>query len=684
MIRKITSMILITAFVLTISSTHHAFANEQEKLEFGASLEEALGHFRALENNLDEGNTQLAITHATHPIAELYDSIKPTLVEASPSLDAKVNSILINLKDKASTQVSRAAAQNAIEEAKDVIEEARQAVIEESLSNDPKFKLALMKTLLETSIVEYAEAVSDGTIHEMAEFQDGSAFVWRSQQILTSIGSGIDSETRSEMNGMFADLNAAYDAKVDPSKVDELTTDILSEINGNLGVSTKEDRLLDYVETIRMLLGDAKTEYRAGNTDLALSYVTKAYLDNYEFLEMPLVDAGERELMEEIEVMMREELRDMIKSGESPQTIDAHIDSILLRMDTVAVIVPDKLEFGASLEEALGHFRALENNLDEGNTQLAITHATHPIAELYDSIKPTLVEASPSLDAKVNSILINLKDKASTQVSRAAAQNAIEEAKDVIEEARQAVIEESLSNDPKFKLALMKTLLETSIVEYAEAVSDGTIHEMAEFQDGSAFVWRSQQILTSIGSGIDSETRSEMNGMFADLNAAYDAKVDPSKVDELTTDILSEINGNLGVSTKEDRLLDYVETIRMLLGDAKTEYRAGNTDLALSYVTKAYLDNYEFLEMPLVDAGERELMEEIEVMMREELRDMIKSGESPQTIDAQIDSILLRMDTVAVIVPEFGAMAAIVLAIAVVSVVILTTRSKIAAVMPKV
>ena len=37
--------------------------------------------------------------------------------------------------------------------------------------------------------------------------------------------------------------------------------------------------------------------------------------DNFEFLEGPLVDAGERELMLEVEEMMREELRSMIREG---------------------------------------------------------------------------------------------------------------------------------------------------------------------------------------------------------------------------------------------------------------------------------------------------------------------------------------------------------------------------------
>ena len=68
------------------------------------------------------------------------------------------------------------------------------------------------------------------------------------------------------------------------------------------------------------------------------------------------------------------------------------------------------LDFAAGLEETLGHFWAIELNLNESNAQLAAVHATHPIAELYDAMKPQLESASPELDARFQETLVNLKD----------------------------------------------------------------------------------------------------------------------------------------------------------------------------------------------------------------------------------------------------------------------------------
>ena len=114
----------------------------------------------------------------------------------------------------------------------------------------------------------------------------------------------------------------------------------------------------------------------------------------------------------------------------------------------------------------------------------------------------------------------------------------------------------------------------------------------------------------------------------------------------------------------------------MLLEEARKEYNAGNSDLALSHVTKAYLNNYEFLEAPLIEAGERELMERVEVMMREELRNMIKQGAPASEVSDQIDAILIEMEAVAVVVPEFGVMASVVFAAAVALVMVFSMRSR--------
>jgi len=199
---------------------------------------------------------------------------------------------------------------------------------------------------------------------------------------------------------------------------------------------------------------------------------------------------------------------------------------------------------------------------------------------------------------------------------------------------------------------------------------------MAEFQDGSAFVWRSQQIFDEIKSDIDSHIAEEMEEFYTDLLAAYDKRAEPSQIETLTGGIIHEIDEVLGAESEEQDLLEYVENIQNLLEQTKQEYSQGNSDIALSLATKAYLDNFEFLESPLVEMGEEELMEEVEIMLREELRNMIKDGATVQEVTSQIDAILVKMDDVTVVVPEFGTIAVMILVVAIISIISVTARSK--------
>jgi len=123
-------------------------------------------------------------------------------------------------------------------------------------------------------------------------------------------------------------------------------------------------------------------------------------------------------------------------------------------------------------------------------------------------------------------------------------------------------------------------------------------------------------------------------------------------------------------------IFQYFDEIERLLTEAKTVYRNGDSSLAFDLVSEAYLDNYEFVEGPLGEV-DPELMSKIEIDMREDLRGMIKVGESSSKIDAQIDMILTDLEAAKQVVPEFGTIAMMVLAVAIISIVAVTSKSRI-------
>jgi hypothetical protein len=238
------ALCLLSIIILGSSPLVFAESDTDAKLEFAGTLEETLGHFWALEMNLDENNSELALVHATHPISELYETMSAHL-EANPEFNEKLEKTLLELKDNANTKVTRNDAQSAIEDAKEIIQEARDIVIGDELSNDSAFKAQLINSLLETSKVEYTEAIENGEIIEIAEFQDGSAFIWRSQQIFEEIRT--DVENSGKVYDTYVQIWEAYEQRHTPAQVTILVDELISEFEITSGVESEKSSHMEEV-----------------------------------------------------------------------------------------------------------------------------------------------------------------------------------------------------------------------------------------------------------------------------------------------------------------------------------------------------------------------------------------------------------------------------------------------------
>jgi hypothetical protein len=88
----------------------------------------------------------------------------------------------------------------------------------------------------------------------------------------------------------------------------------------------------------------------------------------------------------------------------------------------------------------------------------------------------------------------------------------------------------------------------------------------------------------------------------------------------------------------------YIENTKRLLQQVSLEYKDGNHTAAEELATTAYLDNFEFVEIDLVKHNAKALSDQIEQMMRVQLREMIKTQVSQGKIDSQIKAIDSKLD----------------------------------------
>ena len=89
---------------------------------------------------------------------------------------------------------------------------------------------------------------------------------------------------------------------------------------------------------------------------------------------------------------------------------------------------------------------------------------------------------------------------------------------------------------------------------------------------------------------------------------------------------------------KEKSPTEIITNIRSLLNQTVAEYQNKNFSGASALVEEAYLENYEFIEAPLVVQNET-LMEETEVKLREESRELVKDDDKETDVQLLVEKI---------------------------------------------
>ena len=89
----------------------------------------------------------------------------------------------------------------------------------------------------------------------------------------------------------------------------------------------ESNKFVNYLENARNLLNQTSIEYKDGNFTGAEELANTAYLDNFEHVEDELEEKGSLSFMEDLEHMMREDLRNLIQDKADQSELDMHINA---------------------------------------------------------------------------------------------------------------------------------------------------------------------------------------------------------------------------------------------------------------------------------------------------------------------------------------------------------------------
>jgi hypothetical protein len=310
-------------------------------VDFVSNTEQIRGHIeQAIANKQAENNT-LAQAHTLHPIEEVYSSIEPQISIANNTLNQTLSSNLNELSQIVSNSTADQFNMQA-QKVNGLLNQTVEQVVPVETANNATFNLVVVADILPIASTEYGEAVENGTIKEIIEYQDGQAFVSRAQSVFGQTSSRIPQEMTPEVqetNQFFSDLNNAIQNKSNPEVIDTSIGAITHEISEITGISeeTLESSATGtepgkIISEIRTLLNQTIQVYKQQNYDEAEALAISAYLDNFEFIEAPLAEKDST-LMVNTEVMLREQLRQLIQNKVAIEELQQHIDKINNNLD---------------------------------------------------------------------------------------------------------------------------------------------------------------------------------------------------------------------------------------------------------------------------------------------------------------------------------------------------------------
>jgi|GEM_PF-1798369 len=526
-----------------------AFAHG-EHTEFITNAEYIRGHFQQAIANKQAGNTTLAIAHASHPIAEVFALMKGPLEDVSPQRAADLEEALEALPNSIQTDSVQTLVQK-VDDINGMMDEAIVLYAGEE-AEELVTKAGVIKGLLETAGLEYSEAVEDGQIIKMIEYQDASAFINRANVTFATIQSEIDAAKAGEI------------------------VDFFDQISDGLA----------------------------------------AYAD--------------------------------------PEDLQTLLDGIIHELDEAVPSADEHVEFVANLEYIRGHLAQALANKQANNIELAAAHAGHPVVEVYSLIEGELAEHNPDLAEELDQRLSTLANQINTMTTQQV-ETEVSNLNTLLNGSEAAVISPTESDDPAFRAMVAIAVMETAEQEYEEAVENGQIVEMIEYQDSTAFIARAKAIFLSIEAEMPEKAADEVDGFFGQLDNHTATNASFEEVETVIGAIVHEFEEVFGLEEK-DSVYDgqaYIDKIIELLDEAVVAYQAGDSQEAKALAIEAYLDNYEFIEAD-IEADDPELMVEIELDIREDLVKMIEAGRPASEVEEHVDVIKTNLETArAIVIPEF-------------------------------
>jgi high-affinity iron transporter len=311
------------------------------------NLERIRNQILLAEKSLALGDIDMAFAHSYIPHSVIFPSIKDQLNAINSQSRSQFESLLtdlpINIRTGENVQQQRNLLTN-LRSIERLLDNISNQTIGQHLLSNKNFIANTIVYLLRDADQSYRLSNATTTINQQfskVDYENAQGLLNISKSNYEKIAESLDERRRQEIDSFFVQLENSIGQRKNMNEISQLVfaierdlAEYLSVGTGSRGVSPTTSEHSQYFTTIRNLLSDVVDEVKQnGDYGQADKAAMTAYLDNYEYLEAP-IERLNATLMEDIEIDMREELRDMLKEEQPLAAIENFVDGIVVKLST--------------------------------------------------------------------------------------------------------------------------------------------------------------------------------------------------------------------------------------------------------------------------------------------------------------------------------------------------------------
>ena len=324
------------------------------------NLERIRNQILLANQSLVSGDIDMAFAHSYIPHSVIFPSIKSQLnainSESAAQLESLLTDLPINIKAEGNTGAqTRSQSQTDIAATIRLLENILdQSLGQQFISNLTSIANTAVFLLRDANqSYQLSNAASSNQQFSKVDYENARGLVDISQSNYENLASFLDERRRQEVNSFFVQLENSIAQRANVETISQLVAAIerdlaefLSLNSGSEGATRTSSEHSQYFATIRDLLSEVINEVKQNEDYRAADKAAMtAYLDNYEYLEAPIEKLNST-LMTDIEVDMREELRDMLKGEQSPTAIENFVNGILVKLSTAEQLLDNNTSLG--------------------------------------------------------------------------------------------------------------------------------------------------------------------------------------------------------------------------------------------------------------------------------------------------------------------------------------------------